>query len=143
MKRGSVHTLLPERGRLLCAVAIAIAIASVAHNRSVLFRKGVRVVRDDDQDSTDLMKCIRSLQEKEEAEGVDVGGLHLPFTRFLGDTGIYIFLLHFTLFFCRPLTTSSYFVASLGDSIRPSTYYRIYTSSGKVDVDCSSSRTRM
>ena len=32
------------------------------------------VVRDDDQDSTDLMKCIQSLQEKEEADGVDVGG---------------------------------------------------------------------
>ncbi|KAF8501701.1 thiamine pyrophosphokinase [Russula emetica] len=34
--------------------------------------RGVRVVRDDDQNSTDLMKCIRSLQEKEEADGVDV-----------------------------------------------------------------------
>jgi len=37
----------------------------------------VRVVRDDSQDSTDLMKCIGSLQEKEEADGVDVGGLLL------------------------------------------------------------------
>ncbi|KAI0279731.1 thiamine pyrophosphokinase [Russula aff. rugulosa BPL654] len=33
--------------------------------------RGVRVVQDDDQNSTDLMKCIRSLQEKEEADGVD------------------------------------------------------------------------
>jgi len=33
--------------------------------------RGVRVVRDDDQNSTDLMKCIRALQEKEEADGVD------------------------------------------------------------------------
>jgi len=49
-----------------------------AHSR---FRKGVRVVREDDQDSTDLMKCIRSLQEKEEADGVDVGGPLLPLAR--------------------------------------------------------------
>ncbi|KAI0250257.1 thiamine pyrophosphokinase [Lactifluus subvellereus] len=32
---------------------------------------GVPVVQDDDQDSTDLTKCIRSLQEKEEADGAD------------------------------------------------------------------------
>jgi hypothetical protein len=39
----------------------------------IVLSKGVLVVRDDDQDSTDLMKCLRSLQEKEEADGVDVG----------------------------------------------------------------------
>jgi len=33
--------------------------------------RGVRVVRDDSQDSTDLMKCIQSLHEKEESDGVD------------------------------------------------------------------------
>jgi thiamine pyrophosphokinase len=33
--------------------------------------RGVLVVRDDDQNSTDLMKCIQSLQEKEEADGTD------------------------------------------------------------------------
>ena len=48
-------------------------VATIAHV-SLFFRKGVLVVRDDDQDSTDLMKCIQSLQEKEEADGVDVGG---------------------------------------------------------------------
>jgi thiamine pyrophosphokinase len=53
-----------------------------------MFRKGVRVVRDDDQDSTDLMKCIQSLQEKEEADGVDVGGLLLPLHAIAGDPGI-------------------------------------------------------
>ena len=46
------------------------------------FRKGVRVIRDDDQNSTDLMKCVQSLQEKEEADGVDVGGGSLLHARF-------------------------------------------------------------
>jgi thiamine pyrophosphokinase len=65
---------LPERGRLLY-----VGVIYFRSHVSVLFRKGVRVVRDDDQNSTDLMKCIRSLQEKEEADGVDVGGIPLPF----------------------------------------------------------------
>ena len=38
----------------------------------VFLFKGVPVVKDDDQDSTDLMKCLLSLQEKEQADGVDV-----------------------------------------------------------------------
>jgi len=92
------------------------------------------------------MKCIQSLQEKEEADGIDVGGLLLPLHAIAGDPAIYIFLLpllyQYTLFFFRPLTMSSYFVASLGDSIRPSTYCRIYTSSGKADADYSPLRTR-
>jgi len=33
--------------------------------------RGVPVVQDDDLNSTDLMKCIRSLQEKEQGDGVD------------------------------------------------------------------------
>ncbi|KAI0303812.1 thiamine pyrophosphokinase [Multifurca ochricompacta] len=33
--------------------------------------QGVSVVQDDDLNSTDLMKCIRSLQEKEEVDGDD------------------------------------------------------------------------
>jgi thiamine pyrophosphokinase len=33
----------------------------------------VPIVQDDDQNSTDLMKCIRSLEEKEKADGADVG----------------------------------------------------------------------
>ncbi|KAI0001491.1 thiamine pyrophosphokinase Thi80 [Russula compacta] len=33
--------------------------------------RGVPVVQDDDQYSTDLMKCLHSLQEKEEADAVD------------------------------------------------------------------------
>ncbi|KAI9512054.1 thiamine pyrophosphokinase Thi80 [Russula earlei] len=36
--------------------------------------RGVPVVQDDDLDTTDLMKCVRSLQEKEMADGLDVGG---------------------------------------------------------------------
>jgi len=32
--------------------------------------QGVRVIKDEDLDSTDLMKCIQSLQEKEEADGL-------------------------------------------------------------------------
>ena len=98
------------------------------------FRKGVRVVRDDDQDSTDLIKCVRSLQEKEEADGVDVGAGSLLHARFPRNLYLY--------FLFRLLTTSSYLVASLGDSIRQSIYYRIYTSYGKADAECSSSRTR-
>lgn len=31
--------------------------------------QGVRIVQDDDQDSTDLMKCFAALEEKEEMEG--------------------------------------------------------------------------
>lgn len=34
--------------------------------------QGVPVVHDRDQDSTDLMKCIYALQDKEKAEGVQV-----------------------------------------------------------------------
>ena len=123
---------------------------SFAHLWSVFwFRKGVRVVRDDDQNSTDLMKCIWSLQEKEEADGVDVGGLLLPLRAIVCDPGNLYFhpfplsiILLFFFFLFRLLTTSSYLVASLGDSTRPSTYYRIYTSSGKADADYSSLRTR-
>jgi thiamine pyrophosphokinase len=94
MKRGSVgvqHTFLlplPERGCLLC-----VGIIFIRSHVSVLFRKGVQVVRDDDQNSTDLMKCIRSLQEKEEADGVDVGGILLPLHAISSDPGIYISLL--------------------------------------------------
>jgi len=33
--------------------------------------RGVQVVQDDDQNSTDLMKCIHSLQEKEKRDGID------------------------------------------------------------------------
>ena len=128
---------LPERDCLLC-----VGVISFRSHVSVLFRKGVRVVRDDDQNSTDLMKCIRSLQEKEEADGVDVGGLLLPLHTRFPAIQKFTFPFYYTLFFFRLLTTSSYFVASLGDSIRPSTYYRIYTSFGKAVVDYSPSRTR-
>lgn len=70
---------------------------------SVLFRKGVRVVRDDDQNSTDLMKCIWSLQGKEEADRVDVGGLFLAFAFAFAcdspcDPGIIISLLYHAFF---------------------------------------------
>lgn len=65
MKRGSVGTVntLPSSKVNPLPGAVVIIVLS----------KGVLVVRDDDQDSTDLMKCLRSLQEKEEADGVDVG----------------------------------------------------------------------
>lgn len=33
---------------------------------------GVEVVRDDDQDSTDLMKCVRAVEERESAESAKV-----------------------------------------------------------------------
>jgi thiamine pyrophosphokinase len=81
VSRCSTHFLLlaPARAWLFAVCRYYIIRSHV----SVLFRKGVRVVRDDDQYSTDLMKCIQSLQEKEEADGVDVGGLLLPLcTRF-------------------------------------------------------------
>jgi len=37
----------------------------------------VPVVQDGDQYSTDLEKCVRSLQEKEQSDGVDVGVCHI------------------------------------------------------------------
>lgn len=54
------------------------------------------VVRDDDQNSTDLMKCIQSLQEKEEADGIDVGGRTTE-----GFFSSFLILLHFFLDFLR------------------------------------------
>lgn len=76
----STLPLAPARARpaAVCSWYVLV-LCLFAHMCPVLFRKGVRVVRDDDQNSTDLMKCIRSLQEKEEADGVDVGALLLPF----------------------------------------------------------------
>ena len=70
-----IFCLCPCPSVAVCWVLV-LYIISFRSYVSVLFRKGVRVVRDDDQDSTDLMKCIRSLQEKEleGADGVDVGG---------------------------------------------------------------------
>jgi hypothetical protein len=41
-------------------------------------QKGVPVVQDNDENSTDLMKCIESLQEKENSEGSDVGVFAAP-----------------------------------------------------------------
>ena len=49
----------------------AVVVVLCSRSRHSLF-KGVPVVKDDDQDSTDLMKCLCSLQEKEKADGVDV-----------------------------------------------------------------------
>ncbi|KAF9223928.1 thiamine pyrophosphokinase [Gyrodon lividus] len=37
--------------------------------REYYFSKGVTVLHDPDQDSTDLMKCVKALEEKETAEG--------------------------------------------------------------------------
>lgn len=83
----------------------------IAHS-SLFYSKGVPVVRDDDQYSTDLMKCLHSLQEKEEADGVDVGGLLHPESRRI----IGLFFLFFSppllsRFDSRHLTTSCCLVA--------------------------------
>ena len=34
--------------------------------------EGVPIIQDDDLDSTDLGKCVRSLQEKEQKDGAEV-----------------------------------------------------------------------
>jgi hypothetical protein len=52
------------------------------------------------------MKCIGSLQEKEEADGVDVGGLLSPLHAIAGDLRIDISLrplIYYTLFFSESL----------------------------------------
>jgi hypothetical protein len=117
MKRGSVRTYassstfffllpLPERGAaaVFSLSWLCLGIMSFRSHVPVLFRKGVRVVRDDDQNSTDLMKCIQSLQEKEEADGVDVGGLLLPFAHDRPAIQEFIIsLLYFMLFFSDSL----------------------------------------
>lgn len=38
--------------------------------------QGVVIVRDKDQDSTDLMKCVAALEEKESAEDLPVRPRH-------------------------------------------------------------------
>jgi thiamine pyrophosphokinase len=51
----------------------------IAHNALIIFNfQGVPVARDGDQDSTDLMKCVASLQHKEQAERQGVRGLSQP-----------------------------------------------------------------
>jgi hypothetical protein len=50
--------------------------------------KGVQVVQDNDQYSTDLMKSIQSLQEKEKRDGVDVRRTVSLYTHESWPTGI-------------------------------------------------------
>jgi hypothetical protein len=105
VSRCPTHFLLPLPEHGCFAVCWYYIIRS---HVSVLFRKGVRVVRDDDQDSTDLMKCIQSLQDKEKADGVDVGGLLLPLHPIASDPGIYV----------SPLPLRYQYVLFLSDSLR-------------------------
>lgn len=42
------------------------------HSEFLITLKGIPVVQDHDQDSTDLMKCVSSLEEKERKEGKQV-----------------------------------------------------------------------
>ena len=60
--------------------------ANLASSRAHVFscQKGVPVVQDNDENSTDLMKCIESLQEQESAEGSDVGVFAAPKLSFSG-----------------------------------------------------------
>lgn len=123
----------------------AVVVVLCSRSRHSLF-KGVPVVKDDDQDSTDLMKCLCSLQEKEKADGVDVRR-----TRSIAHThevpqrtgGGFMALSLFSFFFLfdgiivlcfRLLTTSSYSAACPGGSTRPSTHCLFCTSSAKADA---------
>lgn len=52
----------------------------------ILFVQGVSVIQDHDQDSTDLMKCVQSLTEKENIEGRGVRILSnqfMPLSKFI------------------------------------------------------------
>ena len=44
----------------------------INHSGFLITLKGIPVVQDHDQDSTDLMKCVASLEEKERKEGKQV-----------------------------------------------------------------------
>jgi hypothetical protein len=114
--------------------------AAVAH---ISLFKGVPVVQDDDVNSTDLMKCIRSLEEKEKCEGADVR--HTLVAHEFWRTGFFIFISslasHFNRLFLyfpiRLATTSSCSVACLDGSTRPSTHYHFFTSFAKAGAGSS------
>ena len=72
MKRGLVGNRSVKRLNSAILSLPLLALLDARCFAHVSLSKGVPVVKDDDQDSTDLMKCLRSLQEKERADGVDV-----------------------------------------------------------------------
>jgi hypothetical protein len=101
--------------------------------------KGVQVLQDDDQNSTDLMKCIHSLQEKEKLDGIDVRRRTISiqdntdgdfqFLPLLGPFNRIFLKLSFRL-----LMMSSCSVACLDGLTRPSTHYHFCTSFVKAGV---------